>query len=143
PDGFRVDSFSLTSNKNGELQMAADVPIDAPISAFLQLDQFPAGELAAFALGGEGFSGVLSGRADLSGILPYPTLIADFRADSLGTTAVQLSDLRVQAEYAAQQLNASVSLTDTVGRAVRGTLRLPADLRLQSVIGERIYTEEL
>ncbi len=143
PTGFAIDSFALTSNQGGSLRLGADVPLVDPIHAFLRLDQFPAGELAAFALGTERLPGLLSGEAELSGVRSDPNLRVRFVADSLGTAAATLSGVRLEADYAAQQLDARVAITDTTGRALRGEITLPADLRLQDVVGERIYTEAL
>ncbi len=143
PGGFTIDSFSFVSNQGGSLELGANVPRDQPIAAYLRLDGFPAGELAAFALGTERLPGLVTGRADLSGVRQDPRLVAQFVADSLGTAAVSLSGVRLDANYAAQQLDISVSVADTVGRSLRGSLTLPADLRLQDVVGDRIYTEAL
>ncbi len=143
PDGFTIDSFSLISNRGGSLALGAQIPLTSPISAYFQVDRFPAGELAAFALGTEPLPGLVSGVATLSGVRQDPQLVAAFVADSLGPPGVTLSGVRINAAYDAQQLNASVSVQDTVGRTLRGALQLPADLRLQSVVGERIYTEAL
>ncbi len=142
-DGFSIDSFSLLSNQGGSLQLGAQVPLTDPISAYLRLDQFPAGEVAAFALGTERLPGLMSGAAELSGVRRDPRITADFQVDSLGSASASLSGVRVQAGYAEQQLDLSASVSDTMGRSLRGDVRLPADLRLQSVVGERIYTEEL
>ncbi len=143
PDGFTIDPFSLVSNRGGSLQLAAQVPNDQPVSASLRLDRFPVGEVAAFATGTPSTPGIVSGSAELSGVRQDPRITATFTADSLGTDAVSISEVRVEANYAAQQLEASVSVLDTLGRSLRGQLQLPADLRLQSVVGERIYTETL
>lgn len=143
PTGFTIDSFSFLSNRGGSLELGANVPLDQPIDAYLRLDRFPAGEIAAFALGTGQLSGLISGRADLSGIRQDPLLVAAFVADSLGSAAVSLSGLRLNANYAAQQLDVSASVADTMGRSLRGSLTLPADLRLQDVVGDRIYTEAL
>lgn len=143
PDGFALDSFALVSNRGGTMRLGADLPEDAPIHAFLRLDAFPAGELAAFALGTARLPGLVSGDLELSGRRDDPRLRARFVADSLGTAVATLSGVRVEADYAAERLDARVALTDTAGRSLRGELSLPADLRLQSVIGDRIYTEAL
>jgi translocation and assembly module TamB len=143
PTGFAIDSFALTSNQGGSLRLGADVPLTDPIHAFLRLDQFPAGELAAFALGTERLPGLLSGAAELIGVRADPQLRVRFVADSLGTAAATLSGVRLEADYDAQQLAARVAITDTAGRALRGEITLPADLRLQEVIGDRVYTEAL
>ncbi len=143
PDGFSIDSFTLRSNQGGSMALGAQVPLESPISAYLRLDRFPAGELAAFALGTGQLPGIVSGSAMLSGVRRDPQLVAAFTADSLGTAAIAMSGVRINAEYDAQQLEASVSIGDTVGKSLRGSIRLPADLRLQSVVGDRIYTEAL
>lgn len=143
PSGFAIDSFVLSSNRGGSLQLGADVPLDDPIHAFLRFDQFPAGELAAFALGTERLPGLVTGSAELSGVRGDPTVRARLVADSIGSATATISGVRLEADYAAQQLDARVLLADTAGRALRGELSLPADLRLQSVVGDRIYTEAL
>ena len=142
-DGFVIDSFALTSNRGGALRLAAQVPMDAPISAFLRLDAFPAGEVAAFALGTSRLPGLLSGTLDLSGERDDPTWRARFVADSLGAASATLSGVRFDADYSDEQLQARVAITDTTGRSLRGEITLPADLRLESVIGDRFYTEAL
>lgn len=143
PSGFTIDSFALLSNQNGSLTLGAQVPLDAAINGYLTLDQFPVGELAAFALGTTALPGLVSGSARLTGVRQDPQLMAAFTADSLGPPGVTISGVRLDANYDAQQLNASVSVLDTTGRALRAQIQLPADLRLQSVVGERLYTERL
>lgn len=143
PDGFTIDSFALLSNQNGSLTLGAQVPRDAAINGFLTLDQFPVGELAAFALGTAPLPGLVSGSATLTGVRQDPQLVAAFRADSLGPPGLTLSGVRLNAAYDAQQLDASISVIDTTGRSLRAQLQLPADFRLQEVVGERLYTEEL
>lgn len=143
PSGFAIDSAVLSSNRGGSLQLGADVPLNDPIHAFLRLDQFPAGELAAFALGTARLPGLVTGHAELSGVRGDPRIRARLVADSIGSPAATISGVRLEADYAAQQFEARVLLADTAGRALRGELSLPADLRLQSVVGDRIYTEAL
>jgi len=143
PTGFAIDTFVLASNQGGSLRLGADVPLDDPIHAFLRLDQFPAGELAAFALGTERLPGLVTGSAELSGVRGDPVVRARLVADSIGSAAATLSGVQLEADYAAQTLDARVLLADTAGRSLRAELTLPADLRLQSVVGDRIYTEAL
>ena len=143
PTGFAIDSFALRSNRGGSLRLGADAPLDAPINAFLRLDAFPAGELAAFALGTARLPGLVSGALEISGRRDDPTMRARFVADSLGTMNATLSGVRIEADYAAERLDARLALADTLGRTLRGEVTLPADLRLQSVVGDRFYTEAL
>lgn len=143
PTGFAIDSFALRSNRGGSLQLGADAPLDAPIHAFLRLDAFPAGELAAFALGTARLPGLVSGALEITGRRDDPRMRARFVADSIGTVNATLSGVRIEADYAAERLDARVALADTLGRTLRGEVTLPADLRLQSVVGDRFYTEAL
>lgn len=141
PQQLEIDPFRFVSSNGGQVTVRARIPDTDSIRANVSVDRFPVGEAAAFVLGSGRYSALLSGTVELAGTREDPTFRVDMRADSVGIPSAQVNNIAFSARYAAQQLEGDVALQDAGGRSVRGTLRLPADLRLRPVLGDRFYTD--
>ncbi len=131
--GLRLDSLLFASNEGGVLEASANVPVDGAVSGKLKFDQFPAGELYAFAMASKPFAGLLSGEAFLAGTRVSPSFEWNLRVDSLGTAGYHLPQITSDGAYLNRRLVARAMLADTLGGSLAGEMRVPIDLSIRSL----------
>jgi translocation and assembly module TamB len=131
--GIRVDSMQLRSSADGVFRVVADVPTQGDIRASVQLENFPVGEAAAFALGTSRFSGLLTGDVELRGTRALPLLNWRIDADSLGVEGSHLPRVLSVGEYANKKIEARAVIQDSIGGLLKADARVPFDMTLGEV----------
>jgi translocation and assembly module TamB len=141
-DGIQVAPVTLRSSAGGVLAVEADLPASRPISAGVQLDRFPVGDVGALVAGTAPFNGTVTGRVALEGTRDDPRLSWQLRADSLGVQGLTLPTVRSEGGYRDRRLDASALVTDSAGGGLLVRGQLPVELALRAV-PDRILTDRL
>lgn len=131
--GISVDSLQVSSSEDGIFRLMADVPTNGDIRATVQLEQFPVGEAAAFALGTSRFSGLLTGDIELRGTRAMPKLNWRIDADSLGVEGSHLPRVLSVGEYDNKRIDARAVIEDSVGGILKAEARVPFDMTIGEV----------
>lgn len=131
--GFLVDTMEVRSSLNGVFSLVANVPATGDIRASAKLELFPIGEAAAFALGTNRFSGLLTGDIELRGTRAMPLLNWRIDADALGVEGSYLPRVLSVGEYGDKKVVARAVIEDSVGGLLRASLRVPFDMTIGTV----------
>ncbi len=132
-DGLHIDSLEIRSSARGRVAAYGAIPRRGAVQGSVQLERFPVGEALAFGLGTRRLSGLLTGDVALAGTRALPVIDWRMLGDSLGVDGNYLPPVASDGHYADRRVVAHASITDSLGGALRGEVRIPLDLAIGPV----------
>ena len=136
--GIEVETLELRSPDGGRIFVDGSLPTEGSADLELAIDRLPIQDVLALLQDTAQASGLLSFRADVDGPATAPTIVGQTALSDLAVGGTDVPELRASFGYADTQLELQAELLDQATRLLIADARLPVNLALQGVEGERM-----